>query len=225
MADLIQVMKEMASGYTVGTYEDELDAATEDFAESICDQARKENLNIFYSYGATQLCFIDENNHDYVVKMPFTYKGYCKWEEDENGEEQEEEVIDDFSYNYTEKTEEIYAKAVDAGVAMFFAGIESIGNGLWKQEYVTERAEGSSPRIDVISTEELNYINELKYENGWGPFDCTWIADCLFYYGRELFDKFICFIRKENINDLHSGNYGWTKNGYPRLLDYCGYFE
>ena len=31
------------------------------------------------------------------------------------------------------------------------------------------------------------------------------------------------FINELNLNDFHTNNYGYTKDGKPMLLDYCGY--
>ena len=222
MVDFIKLMKDIRSKYDdeIGTYDDEIDSYTEDFCDAVIEEGRKAGANIDYNYGATQLCFIEEDNFDYVIKMPFVNKGGISYDDD-----YEEDWCDTYNHDYTQECAEIYKKAVDAGVAMFFAEVEYVGDGMWKQEFVTARERTSSPRIEKISKGDIERAQILRYEYCCGNFDATWIVDCLFYYGQELFDKFMAFIDKENINDLHNGNYGWSKSGYPRLLDYSGYYE
>lgn len=224
MATLIEIVKEYAdkADFSIGTYEDDLDYVTEDFCDQVVTAAHKAGLGVDYQYGATQLCFIDEGNEDYVVKMPFVNKSFCRWEEDDEGQEYEEEVTERYFHDYTAECADLYDKACKAGVAMFFAKVDSIGSGAWTQEYVISLGEGGSPRQH--SEAVIKLVTKMSKEHDW-KFHPTWIADCLLYYGREAFNKFIDFIKEEKINDLHGGNYGWTKSGYPRLLDYAGYHE
>lgn len=227
MANLLDIVKkELINIDYIGTNDEELDAETEYFVDAVRAEGAKEGLEIDYCFGATQLCFIDEDNQDYVVKMGFTEKSGTSYYDDDGAyyEEGYDTYSEEYRHNYTELSYNIYKDAIDAGVAMFFAKVDPVGDGLWIQEYVAARENNVSPRNGKVSDEEINYVVDLKDKFHW-VFDAQWIADCLFYYGLENFQKFMNFVKRKGINDLHQGNYGWTKDGYPRLLDYAGYYE
>lgn len=54
--------------------------------------------------------------------------------------------------------------------------------------------------------------------------DTNWIAACIDKYGERKTKKFLEFAEKNNLlYDMHDGNYGYRKGGYPVLIDFSDY--
>ena len=168
--------------------------------------------------------FFDE---DSVIKIPFNGEWYynCDWEE----EDSEEYYFDEFyCTDYGAVEEEIYNRAYEEGLEMFFAATEFIGTGkCGKPFYKSERVLclDSDEGYDFAKNHDPSQgskdkANEYLYKT---PLPFGWLARAYEYYEEALVERFIEFIEENNITDLHDGNVGFRKNGAPVLLDYSGF--
>ena len=205
-----------------GVYEesDDVTHAVDYYINEVYELAKKYNITVEAHWGASQLAFVVEETKE-VYKTPFLGQmeqwNDKEWD-DEDYEEGWQENFEYFRRNYTALTEEIYHKAEDAGVAMFFAKIKKIGNNLWIQEYVEPRAiQKASKTYSDDSLKKAKAMDRV-------PFEDDWIAVAIDMYGEEKFQSLLKFIKDEELSDFHWNNYGWDQTGAPKLLDYCGYY-
>ena len=103
-----------------------------------------------------------------------------------------------------------------------FADLEC-GIIVYKQPKVLSSNDSSGSRRP--SPAAVKRAEELRYTS---PFKAFWVAQVIDQYGEEFFDKVLEFINDicpEVGQDMHQGNYGFTYDGRPIILDYAGYFE
>ena len=119
--------------------------------------------------------------------------------------------------------------------------LTSCGNQLnteVSEQSVSETTETTETVKPVVNTEQSELselekqIEEFKNSTtsekckqlGVGCFNSCWLSDFLDYFGEDIFQKFMKFIDKQNIGDLHSDNIGYIGNR-PVLIDYSGYWD
>lgn len=217
---------EVPSKMGIYSESDCLTSSTEVYIDKVLSAARDTNTIIAYANGASQLAFIIEGA-DRVIKIPFD--GIMNEWEDWNPDTEEEnykEEFEPFDLDYTAKTYDIYQLAVEAGVSEFFADIDILGLSfnnqlIYTQKFVLPLGEDGSSSIDP-SEDSLRKAKEMC-RNRRIPFDYDWVATCLDLYGEEKFNQLLEFINEHRLNDFHSNNYGYTRDGKPMLLDYCGF--
>lgn len=180
------------------------------------------------NWGASQFVIMNDN-WDYVYKIPFDgTEWYC--------EEEEEYYFDEFSRDYCKLAADIYAEAEDAGVAPLFASMTVAGyskNGfpIYIQPkavalnalYGEEREKYSATEDSVERAKKIRETKSSK--NEYLPFDNDWVANVLDFYGEEMLEKLLAFVENLQLNDFHTGNYGYSMSGKPILFDYCGFYE
>ena len=164
-----------------------------------------------------------------VLKVPFLGMWYDNYN---NETEEYDEYWQDFhgvpDGDYCMREVEIYEAAEEAGIEMFFAKTElfgwlDCGLPVYKQTKVIPLNEINRSEIRQPSKKSISKVKELYNYN---MLDMQWKALALDYYGEELLQKFFNFIGNEFPacgNDMHMGNYGYTLDGKPVLLDYSGY--
>ena len=166
---------------------------------------------------------------DSVLKVPFLGMWYENYNE-ETGDYDEywEEFYGVPDGDYCMREVEVYEAAEEAGVEMFFAkteffGMLDCGLPVYKQVKVVPLNETDFSKIRKPSEKSVSKVEELyNYE----ACDLDWKALALDYYGEELLKKFFDFINNDFPacgEDMHRGNYGYTLDGRPVLLDYSGY--
>jgi hypothetical protein len=200
-----------------GTYEDD---------DRVCNISTPKGLqNTDIDYGVSKyVIFFDD---DTVIKIPFNGQWYynCDYE-DENDEEY---CFSEFRCkDYCAVEEEIYNRAYDEGLEMFFAATEFIGNGkCGKPFYKSERVLCLQSREGYDFANSHNPSQKSKDKANeradYTPLPFGWLARAYEYYGEALVERFIKFIDENNITDLHDGNLGFRKDGAPVLLDYSGF--
>lgn len=221
-----------------GVYDDydDLTSSTVDYVNEVYHLAEKFNLNIYHNYGVSQLCFTIEGE-DRVIKIGFNGSLVSVCDCDEDDEDPSEanyyEEFEPFSCNYTELTDEIYCKAYNAMIDEFFADIQELGttsNGvtIYTQKYVKPYSYFSQEERGIkTSPKSLKRASELwrEYDEKYNriPFQDDWVAAALEQYGEDKFKDLMAFIKENGLNDFHTNNYGYTKDGKVCLLDYCGY--
>ena len=175
------------------------------------------------AYGVSKfVIFLNENE---VVKVPFS--GCYWWDDNEEGGYRFDEFM---NTDYCETEAAIYADAVALGVEKFFASVKYRGTAeggtpIYLAERVYSFYENDTLRYVINSSEDsLKKAGELKKEYCVG-FPPEWLAKAIEYYGLNDVIDLIAFVDLENINDFHSGNVGFRKDGSPVILDYSGYHE
>jgi hypothetical protein len=172
--------------------------------------------------GATKVVLI--LNDSFVAKIGFngTFDEYYK-----GNDEYEYRFTPFIHSDYCKIEKEIYEKANKASLAMFFTKVDLLCetkegypiyvaervSSFYDEDYYDSSSRDSREKANSIMEEAHTYIND------------EWAGVALEKYGEELFKKFLNFIDDEDINDLHSGNIGFRKDGTPCLLDFSGYWE
>lgn len=178
------------------------------YKEELADFA--EEYHLFYSNGMTKFV-IGFPDLGVVCKVPFKRNR------------------EGFDKDFCALEAENYERAIEAGIESYFARCESAfeinGVQFYLQEYVPEcDAKITAERfVEVLPDEAQDYgiidesgelymdidedAMEMLFEAEWG-FDAT----C----------EVIGFVRDHDINDLHSGNVGFTERGLV-IVDYSGY--
>ena len=193
-------------------------------------------------WGATQVCIIDPDLED-VIKIFFNGEFYG--DDDDYGYDVK---FTEFCHDYANIAETIYEDALKLGFGDFFAAFEKIGETdgshrpVFRQEFVTPLEDGgdshpSKKSIDIVVKKQYaeydeddidDYFNEAIYMERakWRTFDTNWTAAAIDAYGYELVERFLNFVRETSIHlDMHSGNYGYRKDGTPCILDWAGFDE
>ena len=176
------------------------------------------------AYGVSKfVIFLDD---DFVIKIPFN--GEWGW-----SYEDEESVFDPFfCQDYCAVEEEIYNKAYEEGLEMFFARTKFIGFGknhtpIYQSERVTLYGSQEGSKIadkKAPSKDSQNKANDAINDDYCSlPFG--WLARAYDFYGEEKVKKLIKFIYDTGLEDFHNGNIGFRKNGAPVLLDYSDFHE
>lgn len=166
-----------------------------------------ENLeNIFYSYGASKLVIIDDDN-DWVLKIPFCDKAcdYCALEA------------------------ENYKKAVEVGVEEGFAACHFLMEYEGAPCYIMEKVSCDEQTVEsdfyeIGSNKLSGEMDEDEIYSYLGSMDGDEIVDQLleFYYDDGFLRDVYDFLSQNEINDLHTGNVGY-RNDQLVLVDYSGY--
>lgn len=169
--------------------------------------------------GETKLVIIDSHMPQWVVKISF--KDSC------------------FNGNYCEREADFYKKACECGLGEFFAGSYYVGEvcgfDLYAQEY-------AKPNEEVISESFYDYVrNNSGYCREDYEYDYEYdedITDAVCDMNDEdriyaIFESvvpwntilsLVDFINENEINDLHSGNWGITIDNRVVIFDYSGYY-
>lgn len=219
---LIDVMKKvnMPDEFIANISNDDLLDDSLDFVQKIYDLAKEEDPSFapFRALGITQCCIGDFNNQDYVIKIPFTHTVEC-----------DEDEPEEMYWNYTQKAYDMSKEIAEAGISKFFALVTIEGktlNGypIYTQTWVRPACRGCNDLRKTPISESTPAIAKDIYEKYENPFSEEWTEDCIELYGEEKFIDLLKYLSTYQC-DMHSGNYGWDKNGLPKILDYSGYEE
>ena len=199
--------------YVNENYE-ELEAIINDeylYEGSFIEDIEYNNIEYYAIYtGASKGVIIPYELSDYVIKIPFNYDDYS----DRN-----------YDYNYCDLEYENYLKAIEYGVADFFAEIKPLINidgftiyaqarvvqGLWNSNKKYQFEDAKKKISDI-------YGGDVNSECP----TCT-IALLIDNYGELKVLDFLIFISEYEINDLTDNNIGLL-NGNIKILDYSGFF-
>lgn len=207
--------------------------------DEICSRVLDENdmQDFYYRVGASKVVFVSERN-DYVLKVPFSGYWHFIEEVDEDGllEEREEFVgykssRSESCWDYCETEEEVYADAVELGVAHFFAATKLYGytptkHPVYIQPRVISYFDYGYDHSREYTKEELTYAtNILQSSSKRTGLSVEWIADAIAAFGEESVCDLLSFIDLRDITDLHTSNYGYTLDGKPVIFDYAGWHE
>lgn len=218
-----------------------LDIPKEFGINDIDDEVREEIFNqldsfVVTKWGVTQFVIID-SRLDEVIKIPFNGCFIYPYSYEKREWKEEEMIFEPFNNDYMEIAEGIYNRAKNEGFEEFFAKMTLIGKTenktpIFRQEYVTpydDYDSDSTPSEDSLTLVRKNKDKSYDSYRKWSIFEKDWIAYAVDVYGFDYVSKFLDFVLKEQsygkLLDLHSGNYGWRKDGTPAILDWAGYEE
>lgn len=192
----------------------------EDYGDTL-DDIKEQIEGYEYAYGVSK--FVIFMNDEEVAKIPFNGEYY--WNCDE-----EDYEFEPFHYvtDYCAEEANIYEKAVERGLEVFFAGTRFAGYTKDHTPfYISERIKNClDDFIDKVSEESVTSARKYadsKDDLKWRRLPDRWLALALEKYGEQKVDEFVKFIAEFDINDLHWGNVAVRENGEPVLIDYSGW--
>lgn len=166
--------------------------------------------------GATKMVFVNED-YNYVIKIPYFGVDYEKFENAIAPIEQMNQ------WDYCKREMELYALARSEGLGRFFAATYQIGEfmdyPIYIQEKCTPFGRFHSKDASIIS-QSVEYLKEMNVRHN--PFDAKFVVDMVQKEGFDKVQQFYEFLKKYQIDDLHTGNYGY-RNELPKIIDYSGF--
>lgn len=187
-----------------------------EFFEEAKDYANKNG--IFFFFGASKLVIVDEES-DWVIKLSFD----CSVDVDEGMES-----------DYCKRELYNYEKACEEGVEKFFAEICMVGEVDGIEVYLQEKLkvdDGVEKDVDQIFRDYVYNLDESYYDDIEDEDERSAILTDDVYdmdEGERIeaifgFDeRLITFIENNDINDLHSGNFGY-RGADLVIMDYSGW--
>lgn len=210
----------------------------EDIAGSICEDEFRSVAEAAkaddFLYGRSKL-ILKYRDLDYVLKIPILR--FIDYDEDNrlgiHTYMNANEIGAGSDYCMTEA--DIYDKAVNAGVEMFFAGTEYLCDINGYPIYVSQKAHNEFICTDYLPDVSMN-DEIIKYGQAIGIstsglFDYEERLARNFFHENELeygIDKIydlLDFFKDTYISDLHSDNIGRDRLGRMIILDYPGFFD
>lgn len=155
--------------------------------------------------GETKVCIYDDDpENDWVIKIGFLRKT--------------EPYFVDFGadQDYCKIEADIYNDAIERTCGWFLAETVFCGRVDDVAVFIQEKA--------IMAPEDF----ESHMDNYVSDYDEEEMDDASFEFIRELFtekeaERLIGFIKRHHINDLHTGNWGYSvRNGRVMMIDYTG---
>jgi hypothetical protein len=180
------------------------------YEDSFLNDMEDNGIEFYAIYtGASKGVIIPFANSDYVIKIPFNYDDYSN---------------EYYDYNYCDLEYENYKRAIEYGVADFFAEIKPLinidGFTIYVQTRVAQGLWNSNKKYQF--EEAKKKINDIYGDVESDCPTCT-IALLIDNYGELKVLDFLIFISEHDINDLTDNNIGLL-NGDIKILDYSGFF-
>ena len=168
-------------------------------------------------YGVTKIVLIPKNRGArYVLKLPILRPcSYASYDED-----------------WCQVEVEAYEEVREAGYSIFFAEIDYFINYNNYQTYIQERVKSFAEYEDYEDGGSYEYLHEIGVSEeslsdaGLSNICGLLLEDLLIAMDNktEEIEAFIDFLSKHQINDLHTGNFGYSnKKKMPKIFDYSGY--
>ena len=189
----------------------------------------KKNYGLHFYRGETKGCIVDFNRQEWVIKVPFDYSTNpmrCKNE-------------DGTPINYCALEAEKYAKACAEGIEECFAAIYEVGEidgvKFYLQEFANVDEDSTTDSFYEYASEQVeNYFNRDEEDEDNEELFRSEIWDFIsdmddqerviaVFNNHKNIRKICDFIEEEDINDLHSGNWGFTNDGREVIIDYSGF--
>lgn len=187
-----------------------------EFFEDAKDYADKNGISFFH--GASKLVIIDEES-DWVIKLSYD----CSIDVDEGMES-----------DYCKRELYNYEKACEEGIDKFFAEIHMVGEVDGIEVYLQEKLkvdDGVEEDVDKIFRDYVYSLDESYYDDIEDEDERrALLADEVYEMDEEerieaIFgfeERLITFIENNDINDLHSGNFGY-RGADLVIMDYSGW--
>lgn len=180
----------------------------------------REKLNAeWWNNGATKLVFAFKEYPEYVVKIPF--EGVANYDRDDCIIE----CCEPIETNYCELEAEVFRAAFLEDLDYFFCETDYMFSIGGTEFYCAIRCE--TGYMDVPKSYSDNSYEKAKekyYSDKEQPISLNCLATLYEQYTIKAVDRLICFLKCNNVNDLHCGNLGFL-NGMVCIIDYSGYHE
>lgn len=191
----------------------------------------------FISSGVTKLVIIPENT-PYVIKIPITGVYNNVDEESTEIENQEFKLVAKSTDETTDifGEEETILQSFCEEAKLILLQNYYVGSINDVPIYVQEKVESANERLSLfakpLSNEEKTKMQRVYSNANYSYFDpneemypCTddFMYDIIKAYGEEMAVRLYEIL--EDIDDLHSGNYGYTEDGMPKVFDFGGYIS
>lgn len=179
-------------------------------------------------FGMSKLVIASPNIGNVVIKIPFN--GYWMETDCETGEIEWNPFEwaagtdkSDYCLTEYEKYERLKTYDLNCFAAKIIYYKTICGVKVFLQEYVEPLAE--SCKSPNASNNSKNLAKKWKDE-GKFYINQDWIANCLDKYGESKVERFLYYcdnLDPDILEDVHSGNFGYRKDGSPCLIDYSNY--
>ena len=186
---------------------------------------------------------------DYVIKVPFDGD---EWTDEQEYDEELQEYTDKyypvFNYfelvwntwrecpvheetpryndkNYCECEVFLYERAKQNDLEKFFPETQYIGEVSGRPIYVQEKTKVWNNQIaeKTVTQQDIDKIAKISKENDINfSINNYFLVSILKNYGAEDLIRFLLFVKKEKIRDLHECNLGLI-DGMPVVLDFSGF--
>lgn len=184
-----------------------------------------EKLGLTLYSGATKVCILDKQNIGWAIKIGFdrTNSQYKR--------------LKDEKIDFCKVEAEMYNRAIDAELSEYFASTYVIGYCGASVICLQERAEADEPSVNEAFRSYVSYGYDRDDFDSDESYECA-LSDCASDIDNEdriralLTDEctedeinaLVTFIEENDINDLHSGNWGYSdKYNHFVLIDYSGF--
>lgn len=189
--------------------------------------------------------YIPTLDKEHVIKIPFSgYAEFCDWMSTEEYERAEDEMINRetafypfecarsyYGDDYCAAEENIYEEIAEfceeenlPDITVMFAKTECVcrvnNYPIYQQPYCKPLEESGKTITDLQKSEIDDFCDSVFL---YSCFNYTWLYDAREYYGDEMVAALLKCVDYVDINDLHSGNLGYTVDGRPIIFDYSGY--
>lgn len=190
-----------------------------------------------YNTGASKLVLIFDYKN-FVLKIPFMgydSEDYDQWEIEDYGEDYEyssycrfAEADSENGWDYCEMEAKLYEEAKTYGVSVFFLETKKIfevnGFPIYIQPFMSGDLDSDYEWDDTKSSvSNMNITRKITRDQFVLNMSAHWASKAVSQYGLKKFKKLLNFIEDFDIEDLHSSNIGYMKNGNCRIIDYCGF--
>lgn len=161
--------------------------------------------------GVSKVCITAEDLPNWVIKTGF--------------------VSNDDELDYCAIEADNYQSAIEEGLEDFFAADYELYTVIPPKKYHFDRKivfyiqERADPDEEKVSQTCYNYMSgsdecdEDEEEYGYDDYDRL---ESLFANSYKMLDKLFAFVKEWDINDLHTGNFGYTPKGLVKIIDYSG---
>lgn len=190
-------------------YEEEIESCYEDIKELVGAK--------WVNTGESKIVFYFSEYPEWVVKIPFQGVRFVD-------EENTVSYTDTYTTNYCEAELCYYYDAINEEVEDAFAEehwlFDMCGADFYCAEYcelmTCDKMEASEKARTVAEKIKKNSISPYNDIFQWTPL----LIDC---YGEEFSKRVVDFIIKQDIEDLHNENVGFSRDGKFKLIDYSGF--
>lgn len=178
-------------------------------------------------YGVSKMVITSPNLQNIVIKIPFNGYFLMLPSEDEWYPFSWAAGSDSADYCLTEyeKYNKLKTYDLDCFVAKIAYYKTIDGYRIFLQEEVIPKSNSCNRQKPSKKSQDLA---DKWYKEGKFYMDSEWIANCLDKYGKSKVKRFLKYctdIDLDILEDMHSGNFGYRKDGTPCILDYSNFLE
>lgn len=170
--------------------------------------------------GETKACIVSDELSNWVVKVGFNYK------------------VDSYADKVTDFCAieaRNFEHAVVEGLEEFFAASYKLCELTPPEKYnfkdnisffIQEKAVPDEEKTSSTCDSYMRSGRDSEEEDDEDYYDDDYDDDDRLeslFYGSKKYDELTAFIHEFDINDLHSGNFGYTSDGKVKIIDYSGF--